>query len=92
LDHPYGVAPASDADISAVLAEVGLDRLSSSLDRSARWERELGDDEQRSLAFARLALRKPKWVIIDEAMDAFDGPSLRRVLSLMDKHLKGAAI
>ncbi|RUW96062.1 ABC transporter ATP-binding protein/permease, partial [Mesorhizobium sp. M8A.F.Ca.ET.023.01.1.1] len=92
LDHPYGVAPASDADISAVLAEVGLERLSSSLDRSARWERELGDDEQRSLAFARLALRKPKWVIIDEAMDAFDGPSLRRVLSLMDKHLKGAAI
>ena len=92
LDHPNGLAPASDADISAVLAEVGLARLSSSLDHPGRWERELGDDEQRSLAFARLALRKPKWVIIDEALDAFDGPSLRRVLSMMEKRLPGTAI
>lgn len=91
LDHPNGTAPANDADISAVLAEVGLGRLSSSLDRSARWEHELADDEQRSLAFARLALRQPKWVIIDEAMDAFDGPSLRRVLSMLEKRLPGTA-
>ncbi|RUX91147.1 MULTISPECIES: ABC transporter ATP-binding protein/permease [unclassified Mesorhizobium] len=92
LDHPNGAAPASDADISAVLAEVGLERLSSSLNRAGRWDHELGDDEQRSLAFARLALRQPKWVIIDEAMDAFDGPSLRRVLSMLEKRLPDAAI
>jgi putative ATP-binding cassette transporter len=92
LDHPTGSAPASDADISAVLAEVGLQRLSSSLDRAGRWDHELGDDEQRSLAFARLALRQPKWVVIDEAMDAFDGPSLRRVLSMLEKRLPEAAI
>jgi putative ATP-binding cassette transporter len=92
LDHPNRPAPASDADISAVLAEVGLERLSSSLDHIGRWERELGDDEQRSLAFARLALRKPKWVIIDEALDAFDGPSLKRVLSMLEKRLPGTAI
>lgn len=92
LDHPNGTAPASDADISAVLAEVGLQRLSSSLDRAGRWDHDLGDDEQRSLAFARLALRQPKWVIIDEALDAFDGPSLRRVLSMLEKRLPEAAI
>ncbi|MER9298009.1 ABC transporter ATP-binding protein/permease [Mesorhizobium sp. M0621] len=92
LDHPNGAAPASDAEISAVLAEVGLERLSSSLDRAGRWDHELGDDEQHSLAFARLALRQPKWVIIDEALDAFDGPSLRRVLSMIEKRLPGAAI
>jgi putative ATP-binding cassette transporter len=92
LDHPNGPAPASDADISAVLAEVGLERLSSSLGRTARWDHELGDDEQRALAFARLALRQPKWVIIDEAMDAFDGPSLRRVLSMLEKRLPDTAI
>ncbi|QKD01678.1 ABC transporter ATP-binding protein/permease [Mesorhizobium loti] len=92
LNHANGHAPASDADISAVLAEVGLERLSSSLDRVGRWDHELGDDEQRLLGVARLALRQPKWVIIDEAMDAFDGPALRRVLALLEKHLKGAAI
>ncbi|TPM52881.1 ABC transporter ATP-binding protein/permease [Mesorhizobium sp. B2-2-3] len=92
LDRVDGVAPASDADISAVLAEIGLERLSSSLDRSARWEHELADDELRLLAFARLVLRQPKWVIIDEALDAFDGPTLRRVLSTLEKRLGGATI
>ncbi|TPN90183.1 ABC transporter ATP-binding protein/permease [Mesorhizobium sp. B1-1-5] len=92
LDRVDGVAPASDTDISAVLAEIGLERLSSSLDRSARWEHELADDELRLLAFARLVLRQPKWVIIDEALDAFDGPTLRRVLSTLEKRLGGATI
>jgi putative ATP-binding cassette transporter len=92
LDHPNGEAPASDAEIAAVLEEVGLDRLSTALDRPGRWERELGDDEQRALAFARLALRKPKWVIIDEALDAFDGPTLRRVLAMLQKRLPETAI
>ncbi|SFP25041.1 putative ATP-binding cassette transporter [Mesorhizobium sp. NFR06] len=92
LDHPNGSAPTSDAEISAVLAEVGLERLSSSLDHRGRWERELGDDEQRALAFARLAVRKPKWVVIDEALDAFDGPSLRRVLAMLQTRLPDAAI
>ncbi|MCF6115939.1 ABC transporter ATP-binding protein/permease [Mesorhizobium muleiense] len=90
LDHAD--AAVSDAEISAVLAEVGLGRLSSSLDRSARWERELSDDEQRLLAFARLALRQPKWVIIDEALDTFDGATLRRVLSMLGARLADAAI
>lgn len=85
-------AAVSDAEISAVLAEVGLGRLSSSLDRSARWERELSDDEQRLLAFARLVLRQPKWVIIDEALDTFDGATLNRVLSMLEARLADAAI
>jgi putative ATP-binding cassette transporter len=92
LDHPDGTVPASDAEISAVLAEVGLERLSSSLDRSARWEHELGADEQRLLAFARLALLRPKWVIIDEALDTFDGVALRRVLSVLETRLADATI
>ncbi|RWL05329.1 MAG: ABC transporter ATP-binding protein/permease [Mesorhizobium sp.] len=90
LDHAD--AAVSDAEISAVLAEVGLGRLSSSLDRSARWERELSDDEQRLLAFARLVLRQPKWVIIDEALDTFDGATLQRVLSMLEARLADAAI
>ncbi|MCZ8548666.1 ABC transporter ATP-binding protein/permease [Mesorhizobium qingshengii] len=92
LNHADGTMKVDDADISALLAEVGLERLSSSLERSARWEHELNDDEQRLLAFARLALRLPKWVIIDEALDAFDDTTLRRVFSMMEKRLAGAAI
>ncbi|TIQ33674.1 MAG: ABC transporter ATP-binding protein/permease [Mesorhizobium sp.] len=91
LNHTEG-GKIEDAEISAVLGEVGLERLSSQLDRSARWEHELADDEQRLLAFARLALRKPKWVIIDEALDTFDGATLRRVLAMLQARLPDAAI
>ncbi|AZO03409.1 MULTISPECIES: ABC transporter ATP-binding protein/permease [unclassified Mesorhizobium] len=91
LNHAEGVK-IDDAEIKAVLGEVGLERLSSQLDRSARWERELADDEQRLLAFARLALRKPKWVIIDEALDTLDGATLRRVLAMLQARLPDAAI
>ena len=91
LNHT-GDAKVDDAEIGAVLGEVGLERLSSQLDRPARWEHELADDEQRLLAFARLALRQPKWVIIDEALDTFDGATLRRVLAMLQARLPQAAI
>ncbi|HEY4192396.1 MAG TPA: ABC transporter ATP-binding protein/permease [Mesorhizobium sp.] len=81
-----------EAKLEAVLEEVGLKRLAGSLGRPARWDQELNDDEQRLLAFAALALRKPDWVVIDEALDTFDGATTRRVLALLDKHLSKAAI
>jgi putative ATP-binding cassette transporter len=86
-----GNAP-DDESMKEVLAEVGLTRLLDSLDREARWDRELSEDEQRLLAFAVLALHKPDWVIIDEALDAFDNATTKRVLALLTKHLPRATI
>ncbi|TIU21567.1 MAG: ABC transporter ATP-binding protein/permease, partial [Mesorhizobium sp.] len=34
----------------------------------------------------------PKWVIIDEALDTFDGATLRRVLAMLQARLPDAAI
>ncbi|MGN6143687.1 MAG: ABC transporter ATP-binding protein/permease [Mesorhizobium sp.] len=81
-----------DAALKAALAEMGLDHLAGSLDRSARWEHELNDDEQRLLAFARLGLEKPRWIIIDEALDTFDGATVKRILAMLEKRLPEAAV
>lgn len=81
-----------DEALRAVLSDVGLSHLAGSLDRQARWDHELSDDEQRLLAFAALALRKPDWVIIDEALDTLDGATTKRVLTLLEKNLPDAAI
>ena len=62
------------------------------LDRVARWDRELNDEEQRLLAFARLALHKPRWVVIDEALDTLGGDARSRVFAALEKDLAGAAI
>ncbi|WEX75788.1 ABC transporter ATP-binding protein/permease [Sinorhizobium numidicum] len=81
-----------DGDIVAALSRVGLDQLTTSLDREARWERELSDDEQRLLAFARLLLQRPRWVIIDEALETMDGEALKRALSIFETDLRDTAV
>lgn len=87
-----GMTDIDDASVTGVLAEAGLGHLTSSLDRHARWDRELSEEEQRLVAFARLALQKPDWVIIDEAMDTFSGTIAKRVFAMLQKHLLQAAI
>lgn len=81
-----------DAAMKEALGSVGLERLSAWLDRGARWEHELSEDEQRLLAFARLVLHRPAWVIIDEALDTFDGTQTKRILAAIDKNLPRSAV
>ena len=69
-----------------------LARLSSSLDLIARWERELADDEQQCLVFTRTLLHKPRWLVIDEALDALEDDARNRVIGVFKDHLKDAAI
>ena len=92
LSYPLGPDAFADADLISVLTKVGLGHLDGALDRNARWERELGEEEQRLLAFARLALHKPRWVVIDEALDRLKGNARQRVFSLLENDLGGATI
>jgi putative ATP-binding cassette transporter len=67
LAYPSPKAAYTDEEFVAALQSTNLNRLSSSLDRDARWDRELTDDEQKCLVFARVLLHKPRWVVIGEA-------------------------
>jgi putative ATP-binding cassette transporter len=92
LTYPSPETTYPDGELVAALECTGLDRLSSSLDRDARWERELTDDELQSLVFTRILLHKPRWVVIDEALDALEEEARQRVLGLFNGELKQAAI
>jgi len=50
-----------------------------SLDREAHWDKDLSLDEQQSLAFVRVLLHAPKWVLLNDALSALD-PSQRKVV------------
>jgi vitamin B12/bleomycin/antimicrobial peptide transport system ATP-binding/permease protein len=90
--YPSPETAYTDKQIMAALQSAGLNRLSSSLDRIARWDRELTDDEQQCLVFTRLLLRKPRWVVIDEALHALEDDAHQRMISLFREELKGAAL
>jgi len=92
LCYPRGTEAFEQGDLARRLDEVGLSRLTSSLDRRARWEQELSEDDQRMLAFARLALHKPAWVIIDEALETMDAETHRRMMALWERELADTTI
>jgi putative ATP-binding cassette transporter len=81
-----------EAAVRAALERVELGRLVPSLERDERWDKILSMDEQQRVAFARLLLQAPRWVIMDDAMSAL-GPAQRRlVLSLFERELAGTAM
>jgi len=92
LAYPSPETADTDEQIIAALQSAGLNRLSSSLDRITRWDRELTDDEQQCLVFTRLLLRKPRWVVIDEALHALEDNAHQRMIGLFRDGLKDAAV
>lgn len=92
LSYPREAGAFTDKVLDAALKRVGLERLSASLDRDARWDKELNEDDQRLLAFARLAVHKPKWVVIDESLDALDASCRRDIYGLLEAELPKSTI
>ncbi|MGH8179515.1 MAG: ABC transporter ATP-binding protein/permease [Steroidobacteraceae bacterium] len=85
----YPLKPESfDAEACAqALQRLGLERLVPLLDVSRRWDRELSEDEQLGLAFARVLLQAPQWLLIDDVFGSLDGDTLERVIEVFGHEL-----
>ncbi len=92
LAYPTPAAKFEDGAFAVVLERMGLKHLIPELDHARRWERELSGDEQQSLQFARLLLHKPRWIFINEALDALDEDTRGLVLDVFSSELAEAAI
>jgi len=92
LCYPRESDACSTEAIVAGLQRVGLERLSPSLDRTARWEREFGNDERRMLSVVQLLLHRPGWIVIDDVGDLIDGDNGERVASIFRDELAGSAV
>ena len=92
LAYPLKVKSFSAQKLTDALDRLGLRRLAPMLDLSRRWDRELSEDDQQSLMFARLLLHAPRWALIDEVLDSLDEETRMRVLDVFSKDLKDTAI
>jgi vitamin B12/bleomycin/antimicrobial peptide transport system ATP-binding/permease protein len=81
-----------DAAVRAALERLDLGHLAPALDRVERWDRQLSLDEQQRLAFARLLLHQPRWVVLDDAIGALDEKQRRLALSIFERELAGATL
>jgi putative ATP-binding cassette transporter len=57
-----------------------------------RWDRELSQDEQLCLAFARIVLQTPRWALIDDSLGALDDEALERVIDVFANELEGTTV
>ena len=78
--------------VGDALRQVRLNYLLPSLDREARWDRELSLDEQQRLACARMTLHAPKWIVLDDAMSAIAEEHRPLLMALFDSPLAGSAV
>jgi putative ATP-binding cassette transporter len=92
VSYPEPPERFDDAAVRAALERVDLGHLLPSLDRTERWDRQLTLDEQQRLAFARLLLHAPRWVVLDDAVGALDEGHRRLVLSIFERELAGATV
>jgi vitamin B12/bleomycin/antimicrobial peptide transport system ATP-binding/permease protein len=81
--YPHPASNFDPADIAKALADVGLEHLKAELDIEDRWDRRLTDDEKQSLAFARVVLQKPNWVVANDALDILNPASRKRIREIM---------
>jgi putative ATP-binding cassette transporter len=87
LAYPKAAEAFESDRYAKALARLGLERFASQLDSPQRWDRELNEDDQQALAFARVLLHRAPWVLIDEVFDSIDDDTLLRVIDVFAKDL-----
>jgi putative ATP-binding cassette transporter len=74
------------------LYRLGLERLVLLLDETHRWDRELSQDEQLCLVFARVLIQTPPWLLIDGTFGSLDDDVLELVVDVFSNELQHTGI
>jgi putative ATP-binding cassette transporter len=92
LAYPYEADKfGTDAYVNA-LERLGLERLKPLLDIMRRWDRDLSQDEQLALAFARIQLQVPAWVLIDDTIGSLDDEARERIVDVFHHELARTSV
>jgi putative ATP-binding cassette transporter len=92
LAYPRAVSDFTSAACLHALEQFGLERLCPLLDAPGRWDLTLTESEQHTLAFASALLHAPRWLVIDEALEALEDEQRPKVLELLAKELAETGI
>jgi len=92
LAYPRDASAFDESAMKRALARFDLGYLGGALDRVADWETDLADADRQALAFARLLLFKPDFVVIDEAIDNLSEHRRATLRALFDDELKNTGL
>jgi len=92
LAYPLKVEAFEPGAFAHSLERLGLQRLEPMLELTSRWDRELSQDEQISLAFARIVLQRPRWILVDDTFGSLDDETLERVMDVFAHELEHSTL
>jgi vitamin B12/bleomycin/antimicrobial peptide transport system ATP-binding/permease protein len=92
LAYPLKAESFDSSGFTRALYRLGLERLAPLLDETHRWDRELSQDEQLCLVFARMLIQMPPWALIDGTFGLLDDDVLELVVDVFTNELKGTSI
>ncbi|MBP2291352.1 ABC transporter ATP-binding protein/permease [Azospirillum rugosum] len=92
LSYPVGPEMVSDHAARAAMERVGLSHLLPQLDENEAWDEILAVPEQQRLGFARLLIRRPDWIFVEDATDSLDPDSEEAMLRLIDEEFPKATL
>ncbi len=92
LAYPLKPESCTTSGFTGALYRLGLERLAPLLDETHRWDWELSQDEQLCLAFARIVIQKPPWVLIDGTLGTLDHDVLELVRGVFNEELKSTSV
>jgi len=92
LAFPEDAAAHSPEAMAGALAKAGLSYLVPRLGDVANWDRDLGISEMQRLAFARIALHRPRWVLLGATTSALEPGESDAMLALLDTVVPEAGV
>lgn len=92
LAYPDTAEVHGDAAYTDALQAVGLGTFVAALDEDAPWTQRLSPGEQQRLAFARVLLRRPALLVLDEATSSLDAAAEAHLYALVLERLPGLTL
>ncbi|RTL79405.1 MAG: ABC transporter ATP-binding protein/permease [Hyphomicrobiales bacterium] len=92
LAYPDPPEAFTEEQLVSALTRMRLGHLAPQLRRSASSGQELSYDEQLVLVFARLLLRKPDFVVVDEALEALTPETRELIFDILAKELTSTSL
>lgn len=90
LSYPGDPDRLTDSVAATALERVGLGHLSGRLNEIESWDEVLAVPERQRLGFARLLIRRPDWIFLEDATDSLDPQSEEAMFRLMETEFPAA--
>jgi len=92
LAYPQKADTYGASSYTRALYRLGVERLALMLDENHRWDRELSQDEQLCLVFARILIQNPPWVLLDGTFGSLEDDVLELVMDVFTNELKATGV